>query len=134
MSILLGEHLFLCGSYPKSADVWRLQICQERNNSKNNCFRFYIKLNHWSWSCSLNYYFLIPLGCDRSVFQDTRLCLALLYSLLSQYQLREAQELGDHMAQLLLHRVGSQRDNQTGQLWSITPYSLRYWSCHDFIG
>ncbi|XP_028274109.1 ciliogenesis and planar polarity effector 1 isoform X3 [Parambassis ranga] len=79
-----GEHLFLCGSYPKSADVWRLQICQERNNS-----------------------------CDRSVFQETRLCLALLYSLLSQYQLREAQELGDHMAQLLLHRVGGQRDNQT---------------------
>ncbi|XP_008284693.1 uncharacterized protein C5orf42 [Stegastes partitus] len=79
-----GEHLFLCGSYPKSADTWRLQLCEEINKS-----------------------------CDRSVFQETRLCLALLYSLLSQYRLREAQELGDHMAQLILHRAGLQKDNTT---------------------
>ncbi|XP_022617819.1 protein JBTS17 [Seriola dumerili] len=50
-------------------------------------------------------------GCDRSVFQEARICLALLYSLLSQYRLREAQELGDHMAHLILHRAGHQRDN-----------------------
>ncbi|XP_073334518.1 ciliogenesis and planar polarity effector 1 [Pagrus major] len=74
-----GEHLFLCGSYPKSADTWRSQICEESNKR-----------------------------CDRSVFKETQLCLALLYSLLSQYSLREAQELADHMARLILHRAGHQ--------------------------
>ncbi|XP_072227956.1 ciliogenesis and planar polarity effector 1 [Leuresthes tenuis] len=86
-----GEHLFVCGSFPKSADTWRLQICQEARKSS-----------------------------DRSVFQETRLCLALLYSLLSQYHLREAQELGDHMAQLILLRAGHQRD----RLSCITADSL----------
>ncbi|XP_068609265.1 ciliogenesis and planar polarity effector 1 [Brachionichthys hirsutus] len=76
-----GEHLFLCGSYPKCADTWRSQICEESNK-----------------------------GCDRSVFKETQLCLALLYSLLSQYRLREAQELGDHMASLILHTAGHQKD------------------------
>ncbi|XP_045922847.1 ciliogenesis and planar polarity effector 1 isoform X1 [Micropterus dolomieu] len=80
-----GEHLFLCGSYPKSAETWRSQICEESDKS-----------------------------CDRSVFKETRLCLALLYSLLSQYRLREAQELGDHMACLILRRAGHQKDNMTG--------------------
>nr|XP_020474269.1 protein JBTS17 isoform X2 [Monopterus albus] len=79
-----GEHLFLCGLYSKSADVWRSQICEESNKT-----------------------------CDRSLFQETRLCLALLYSLLSQYHLRDAQELGDHMAFLLLHRAGNQKANMT---------------------
>lgn len=45
-------------------------------------------------------------GCVRGVFKETQLCLALLYSLLSQYRLREAQELGDHMARLILNRAG----------------------------
>ncbi|XP_068191690.1 ciliogenesis and planar polarity effector 1 [Antennarius striatus] len=76
-----GEHLFLCGSYPKSADTWRSQICEESNKS-----------------------------CDRSVFKQTQLCLALLYSLLSQYRLREAQEMGDHMACLILDRAGHQKN------------------------
>ncbi|KAG8010704.1 Protein JBTS17 [Nibea albiflora] len=80
-----SEHLFLCGSYPKSADTWRSQICEESNKS-----------------------------CDRSVFKETQLCLALLYSLLSQYRLREAQELGDHMAYLILHRAGHQKNHTTG--------------------
>ncbi|KAK2819157.1 hypothetical protein Q5P01_024718 [Channa striata] len=79
-----GEHLYLCGLYPKSADAWRSQICEENNKS-----------------------------CDHSVFQETRLCLALLYSRLSQYKLKEAQELGDHMACLLLHRAGDEGDNIT---------------------
>ncbi|XP_034751796.1 ciliogenesis and planar polarity effector 1 isoform X2 [Etheostoma cragini] len=79
-----GELLFLCGSYPKSADTWRSQICEESNKS-----------------------------CDRSVFKETQLCLALLYSLLSQYSLREAQELGDHMARLILHRARTQEDTMT---------------------
>ncbi|XP_061589161.1 ciliogenesis and planar polarity effector 1 [Cololabis saira] len=82
-----GEHLFLCGSYTQSANALRLQICQESNKS-----------------------------FARNVFQQTRLCLALLYSLLSQYHLREAQELGDHMAQMILLRAGHHR----GSLSSVT--------------
>ncbi|XP_019938136.2 ciliogenesis and planar polarity effector 1 [Paralichthys olivaceus] len=78
-----GEHLFLIGLYPKSADAWQSQICDESNKI-----------------------------CDRRVFQEERFCLALLYSLLSQYRLREAQELGDHMARLILHRAGHQKDNR----------------------
>ncbi|XP_017163381.1 uncharacterized protein C5orf42 homolog isoform X3 [Poecilia reticulata] len=77
-----GEHLFLCGLYSQSIQMLRLQICQEASK-----------------------------GGNRSVFQETRLCLALLYSLLSQYQLREAQEFGDHMAQMILLRDGSRTDN-----------------------
>ncbi|XP_017266224.1 ciliogenesis and planar polarity effector 1 isoform X3 [Kryptolebias marmoratus] len=79
-----GERLFLCGLYPKSADAWRLQICQEASKSS-----------------------------ERSVFLEMRLCLALLYSLLSQYHLKEAQEFGDHMAQLILLRAGNQIDSLT---------------------
>ncbi|XP_029940368.1 ciliogenesis and planar polarity effector 1 [Salarias fasciatus] len=79
-----GEHLFLCGSYTKSAQMWKIQICEESNKN-----------------------------CDRSVYQEKRLCLALLYSLLSQYQLKEAQELGDHMAQLVLNRAGHHKDRFT---------------------
>ncbi|XP_034064419.1 ciliogenesis and planar polarity effector 1 isoform X2 [Gymnodraco acuticeps] len=85
-----GEHLFLCGSYPKSAETLRFQICEESNKN-----------------------------CDRSVFKETRLCLALLYSLLSLYHLREAQELGDHMARLILNRTGHQRDNVTWETDSL---------------
>ncbi|XP_071321560.1 ciliogenesis and planar polarity effector 1 [Trachinotus anak] len=77
-----GEHLFLFGLYSESADAWQAQICEESNKS-----------------------------CDRSVFQEARICLAFLYSLLSQYRLKEAQELGDHMARLILHRAGHQKEN-----------------------
>ncbi|TNN81260.1 putative protein C5orf42 [Liparis tanakae] len=58
---------------------------------------------------------------DRSVFKETRLCLALLYSLLSQYRLKESQELGDHMARLILHRAGDQKDNMTGMTADSFP-------------
>ncbi|XP_029025275.1 ciliogenesis and planar polarity effector 1 [Betta splendens] len=85
-----GEHYYLCGSFPKSADVWRSQICDESNKS-----------------------------CERNIFQETRLCLALLYSLLSQYRLREAQELGDHMACLILPRAAQQKDNVTWRTESL---------------
>ncbi|XP_060931057.1 ciliogenesis and planar polarity effector 1 [Limanda limanda] len=87
-----GEHLFLCGLYPKSADAWLSQICDESNKI-----------------------------CDRGVFQEERLCLALLYSLLSQYRLREAQELGDHMARLILHRAGHQKDNRNSKTADSFP-------------
>ncbi|XP_013859180.1 uncharacterized protein C5orf42 isoform X2 [Austrofundulus limnaeus] len=76
-----GERLFLCGLYPKSADAWRLQICEEASKSGERC-----------------------------VFLEKRLCLALLYSLLSQYHLKDAQEFGDHMAQLILLQAGKQID------------------------
>ncbi|XP_074546537.1 ciliogenesis and planar polarity effector 1 isoform X2 [Halichoeres trimaculatus] len=87
-----GEHLFLYGLYTKSADSWRSQLCEERDKS-----------------------------CVRGVFKDTRLCLALLYSLLSEYRLREAQELGDHMAGLILQRGGHQTDKMSGKTAASLP-------------
>nr|XP_040053253.1 ciliogenesis and planar polarity effector 1 isoform X3 [Gasterosteus aculeatus aculeatus] len=90
--IYQGESLFLCGSYSNSADVWRSQICEESNKYS-----------------------------ARSVFKETRLCLALLYSLLSQYRLRESQELGDHMARLILHRAQPQKDNVTSIIADSFP-------------
>lgn len=62
------------------------------------------------------------LGCDRSVFQQTRLCLALLYSLLSQYQLKEAQQLGDHMSQLILYRARQEKDSLTSKTSSLSKF------------
>ena len=50
--------------------------------------------------------FLSLSDCNRRVFKETRLCLALLYGLLFQYRLREAQALGDHMARLILYSDG----------------------------
>ncbi|XP_061703718.1 ciliogenesis and planar polarity effector 1 isoform X3 [Syngnathoides biaculeatus] len=79
-----GEELFLCGMYQDSAETWRTEIWEE------------------SRKC-----------CHRSAFQETRLCLALLYSFLSQYQLREAMELGEHMAHLLLHSAGYHNNRTT---------------------
>ncbi|XP_061731707.1 ciliogenesis and planar polarity effector 1 isoform X1 [Nerophis ophidion] len=71
-----GEQLFLCGLYQNGVETLQTQIWEESKKS------------------------------SRSVFQETRLCLALLYSLLAQYHLREAVELGEHMAHLVLHRAG----------------------------
>ncbi|XP_034047925.1 ciliogenesis and planar polarity effector 1 isoform X2 [Thalassophryne amazonica] len=79
-----GENYFLLGLYQKSADT----CCSEIWESITKC-------------------------SDRSVFQQTRLCLALLYGLLSQYHLKEAQGLGDHMARLILYRSGHHMDNVT---------------------
>ncbi|XP_062269256.1 ciliogenesis and planar polarity effector 1 [Platichthys flesus] len=87
-----GEHLFLCGLYPKCADAWVSQICEESNKIS-----------------------------DRRVFQEERLCLSLLYSLLSQYRLREAQDLGDHMARLILHRAGHQKGNRKSKTADYFP-------------
>ncbi|XP_057675157.1 ciliogenesis and planar polarity effector 1 isoform X1 [Corythoichthys intestinalis] len=71
-----GEERFLCGMYQDSTETWRTQIWEECKKS-----------------------------CHRNVFQETRLCLALLYGLLSQYHLREAVELGEHMTHLVLHNA-----------------------------
>lgn len=65
-------------------------------------------------------------GCDRRVFMETRLCLAVLYSLLSQYKLREAQEFGDHMARLILHRAGHYKSTLTCE----SAFRLIYWTVY----
>ncbi|KAM9793985.1 ciliogenesis and planar polarity effector 1 isoform 1-T1 [Syngnathus typhle] len=79
-----GEEFFLCGLYQNSSETWRTQIWEESKKS-----------------------------CRRSAFQETRLCLALLYSLLSQYHLREAVELGEHMAHLALHNADRHNNHAT---------------------
>uniref|UniRef100_A0AAV2J046 Uncharacterized protein n=1 Tax=Knipowitschia caucasica TaxID=637954 RepID=A0AAV2J046_KNICA len=77
-----GENLFLSGFYSESSDVWYSQLMEMTQN-----------------------------GAKRSVFQEKRLCLALLYSLLSQYNLKQAQELGDHMSFLILRSTGNQEES-----------------------
>ncbi|XP_056146963.1 ciliogenesis and planar polarity effector 1 isoform X2 [Lampris incognitus] len=77
-----GEYYFLFGSYSKSTAAWRSEMWAKKKK------------------------------CNRSVFQEIRLYLALLYGFLFRYQLREAQGLGDHMARLILHRAGEQHDQE----------------------
>lgn len=101
-----GEHLYLFGSYLNSDKAWRSQICKENLKCKNNSFDSLCLLVFMFRS---NDHSCLSAGCDRRVFKETQLCLALLYSLLSQYRLREAQEFGDHMARLVLHRAGHQK-------------------------
>ncbi|XP_077398572.1 ciliogenesis and planar polarity effector 1 isoform X2 [Vanacampus margaritifer] len=90
-----GEQLFLCGLYQNSSETWRTQIWEE---SKKSSYR--------------------------SPFQETRLCLALLYSLLSQYRLREAIELGEHVAHLALHNVGQHYNHTTCTTDPLLPTDL----------
>ncbi|KAM9820132.1 LOW QUALITY PROTEIN: ciliogenesis and planar polarity effector 1 [Neosynchiropus ocellatus] len=79
-----GEELYLCGLYPCSSELWRAQLWEQ------------------SQKVSL-----------RSASQQMRFCLALLYSLLSNYQLREAQEFGENMAHTVLHKTGLHKDDNT---------------------
>lgn len=122
---LSGEHLYLFGSYLKSDEAWRSQICEESLKCKNDCFDpFYLA------ACSRSEMITIPVclpsvGSNRRVFKETQLCLALLYSLLSQYRLRDAQELGDHVASLVLHRAGHQKSPQSCEpAFGLNDYSL----------
>ncbi|XP_064163689.1 ciliogenesis and planar polarity effector 1 isoform X2 [Anguilla rostrata] len=67
-----GEQLFLCGSYEESAEVWRAELCAEKERGG-------------AMLCVL----------------ETRFCLALLYGHLFQYQLHRALGLCEHLAQQL---------------------------------
>ncbi|KAJ3604992.1 hypothetical protein NHX12_027043 [Muraenolepis orangiensis] len=79
-----GERHFLLGSYDESAEAWRSEMWTVRNGSGG-----------------------------RSVYQETRLCLAVLYGLLFQYRLREAQALGDHMARRVLDTAAHRQQGAT---------------------
>ncbi|KAJ8408630.1 hypothetical protein AAFF_G00252650 [Aldrovandia affinis] len=73
MHSVAGEQLFLLGSYAESAQVWRAELCAERER-----------------------------GSTLTCLLETRYCLALLYGHLFQYRLREAQGLCDHLARQLV--------------------------------
>ncbi|XP_053708695.1 ciliogenesis and planar polarity effector 1 isoform X1 [Synchiropus splendidus] len=79
-----AEELYLCGLYSSSSQLWRTQLWEQSQN------------------VSL-----------RSPSQQMRFCLALLYSLLSNYQLKEAQEFGENMAHTVLHKTGHHKDDNT---------------------
>ncbi|KAK7898647.1 hypothetical protein WMY93_019500 [Mugilogobius chulae] len=81
-----GEHLFLSGFYTESSEVWYSQLLDTCKESGKS-----------------------------TVFQEKRLSLALLYSLLSQYQLKKAQELGDHMASLILQTNTAKQHQDDGK-------------------
>nr|XP_057917617.1 ciliogenesis and planar polarity effector 1 isoform X2 [Doryrhamphus excisus] len=92
-----GEQQFLCGLYENSAETWRSQIWEQSEK-----------------------------GSRRSVFLETRLCLALLYSMLAQYHLREAMELGEHMAHLVLHNAGHYSSDATCTYEPLLPTNLHH--------
>ncbi|KAF7700988.1 ciliogenesis and planar polarity effector 1 isoform X2 [Silurus meridionalis] len=70
---ITGEEHFISGEYSECIQVWRDQLWEERTRAG-----------------------------PRTVFLETRYCLALLFSQLFHYRLREAQALCDTMANQLL--------------------------------
>ncbi|KAF5893905.1 ciliogenesis and planar polarity effector 1, partial [Clarias magur] len=70
---ITGEEHFISGEYNECIQVWREQLWEERMKAG-----------------------------PRTVFLETRYCLALLFGQLYQYRLREAQALCDTMAKQLL--------------------------------
>ncbi|XP_026995153.2 ciliogenesis and planar polarity effector 1 isoform X2 [Tachysurus fulvidraco] len=70
---ITGEEHFISGEYNESIQFWRDQIWEERARAG-----------------------------PRTVFLETRYCLALLFGQLFQYKLREAQAMCDTLAKLLL--------------------------------
>lgn len=124
-----GEQHFLFGSYSESAQAWRAELWAERERGEKDSlvdmFGFGGQFESKGvTTCS-------PDG-PRSAFLETRLLLSLLYGLLFQYRLKEAQGLGDHMARLLLHQAGPHEDDSAhnagvwilvnpGSLEEITP-------------
>ncbi|XP_041753988.2 ciliogenesis and planar polarity effector 1 isoform X1 [Coregonus clupeaformis] len=89
-----GEQHFLFGCYSESAQAWRAELWAERQRDG-----------------------------PRSAFLETRLLLSLLYGLLFQYRLKEAQGLGDHMACLLLHQAGQNGDDRAHNTEEALPGS-----------
>lgn len=93
-----GEHLFLCGLYTESSEVLYSQLMETSTKRGKS-----------------------------TAFKEKRLCLALLYSLLSQYRLKEAQELGDHMASLILQTQRYQNDEHSDDITSREESVLCLW-------
>ncbi|XP_063067977.1 ciliogenesis and planar polarity effector 1 [Engraulis encrasicolus] len=80
-----GEELFLQGDYTQSTECWWAELLAEKDRA---------------WATGT-----LSAG-PRSCYLQTRYGLALLYSHLQHYQLREAQALADHMAHRLLQEPG----------------------------
>ncbi|XP_072309627.1 ciliogenesis and planar polarity effector 1 [Eucyclogobius newberryi] len=97
-----GEHLFLSGFYTESSEVWYSQLLETCKKSGKS-----------------------------TVFQEKRLCLALLYSLLSQYRLQQAQELGDHMACLILRTNRHQKNDGREDIVTEEEYLQCSWLSKD---
>ncbi|XP_059395372.1 ciliogenesis and planar polarity effector 1 [Carassius carassius] len=81
-----GEQHFILGEYTESVQVWRTQLRAERQR-------------------------VGPMTC----FLETRCGLALLYTLLFQYRLREAQGLCDRLALQLHTPTGRQEEETQGE-------------------
>ncbi|XP_026119483.1 ciliogenesis and planar polarity effector 1 isoform X4 [Carassius auratus] len=81
-----GEQHFILGEYTESVEVWRTQLRAERQR-------------------------VGPMTC----FLETRCGLALLYTLLFQYRLREAQGLCDRLARQLHTPTGRQEEETQGE-------------------
>ncbi|XP_072570362.1 ciliogenesis and planar polarity effector 1 isoform X2 [Paramormyrops kingsleyae] len=77
-----GEQHFLTGSYADGVQAWVTELLADRG------------------------------GGPRSCFLETRYCLALLYSLLFRYRLREAQGFCDQLAQRLVRKAGLEVEDE----------------------
>ncbi|KAL1267181.1 hypothetical protein QQF64_002856, partial [Cirrhinus molitorella] len=82
-----GEQHFISGEYTDCVQVWRAELRAERQRAG-------------------------PMTC----FLETRCCLALLYSLLFQYRLREAQGLCDRLARQLQTQAGQREEEMAGDV------------------
>ncbi|XP_067255037.1 ciliogenesis and planar polarity effector 1 isoform X2 [Chanodichthys erythropterus] len=80
-----GERHFILGKYAESVQVWRAELCAERQRAG-------------------------PMTC----YLETRYCLSLLYAQLFQYRLREAQGLCDHLARQLQPHAGREEEEVPG--------------------
>ncbi|XP_016100575.1 uncharacterized protein C5orf42 homolog [Sinocyclocheilus grahami] len=81
-----GEQHFIFGEYTESVQVWRTQLRAERQRAG-------------------------PMTC----YLETRCCLALLYTLLFQYRLRDAQGLCDRLARQLQTQAGRREEETQGE-------------------
>ncbi|XP_036384605.1 ciliogenesis and planar polarity effector 1 [Megalops cyprinoides] len=92
-----GEQHFLLGSYAESAQVWRAELCAEKER-----------------------------GSTLTYLLETRYCLSLLYGLLFQYRLREAQGLCDHMVRQLVQQNGEEPEDQADPAGEGDQFSVAW--------
>ncbi|XP_058644711.1 ciliogenesis and planar polarity effector 1-like [Onychostoma macrolepis] len=88
-----GEQHFILGEYTESVQVWRTELRAERQRGVTQFI--VLRLSAGPMTCYL----------------QTRCCLALLYTLLFQYRLREAQGLCDRLARQIQTPAGPQEED-----------------------
>ncbi|KAI1905124.1 hypothetical protein AGOR_G00012710 [Albula goreensis] len=92
-----GEEHFLFGSYEDSAQVWRAELCAERER-----------------------------GGTMTCIVETRYCLALLYGHLFQYRLHEALGLCEHLARQLVRQTRVEVEDRAEPTEELEPLTVAW--------